>query len=60
MYFLFAVDGKQEEVIATEVWIVQSLSRVQLFVTPMDCSMPGFHVHHQLSELAQTQFPLSR
>ena len=21
---------------------------------PMDCSMPGFHVHHQLLELAQT------
>ena len=21
---------------------------------PMDCSMPGFPVHHQLSELAQT------
>ena len=40
--------------------VVQSLSRVRLFVTPMDCSMPGFHVHHQLSELAQTQFPLSR
>ena len=33
---------------------VQSLSRVQLFVTPMDCSMPGFPVHHQLLELAQT------
>ena len=22
---------------------------------PMDCSMPGFPVHHQLPELAQTQ-----
>ena len=22
--------------------------------SPMDCSMPGFSVHHQLSELAQT------
>ena len=32
---------------------VQSLSRVQLFVTPMDSSMPGFPVHHQLPELAQ-------
>ena len=21
---------------------------------PMDCSTPGFHVHHQLPELAQT------
>ena len=33
---------------------VQSFSGVQLFVTPMDCSMPGFPVHHQLLELAQT------
>ena len=31
---------------------VQSLSRVQL-CDPMDCSMPGFPVHHQLLELAQ-------
>ena len=31
---------------------------VQLCLTlcnPVDCSMPGFPVHHQLSELAQTQ-----
>ena len=27
---------------------------VQLFATPMDCSMPGFLVYHKLSELAQT------
>ena len=33
---------------------VQSLSHFWLFVTPMDCSMSGFPVHHQLSELAQT------
>ena len=26
---------------------------------PMDCSMPGFPVHHQLLELAQTKCPLS-
>ena len=32
---------------------VQSLSCVQL-CDPMDCSMPGFPVHHQLPELAQT------
>ena len=30
------------------------LSRIQLCVTPMDCSMPGFPVHYQLPELAQT------
>ena len=33
---------------------VQLLSHVQLFATPMDCSMPGFPVLHQLLELAQT------
>ena len=33
---------------------VQLLSHVWLFVTPMDCSTPGFPVHHQLPELAQT------
>ena len=32
---------------------VQSLSRVQL-CDPMNCSMPGFPVQHQLPELAQT------
>ena len=33
---------------------VQSLSRVWLFVTPLDCSMPGLPVHHQLLELTHT------
>ena len=33
---------------------VQSLSCVQLLCNPMDCSMPGFPVHHQLPEHAQT------
>ena len=32
---------------------VQSLSHAQL-CDPMDCIMPGFPVHHQLLELAQT------
>ena len=32
---------------------VQSLSCVQL-CNPMDCSMPGFPVHHQLLEHTQT------
>ena len=30
---------------------IQSLSCVWLFATPMDCSMPGFPVYHQLPEL---------
>ena len=34
---------------------VQLLSRVRLFATPMNCSMPGLPVHHQLPELTQTQ-----
>ena len=33
--------------------VAHLLSHVQLFVTPC-CSMPGFPVHHQLPELAQT------
>ena len=33
---------------------IQLPSHVQLFVTPMDCSTPGFPVHHQLLELAQS------
>ena len=32
---------------------IQSLSHVRLFCDPMDCSTPGFPVHHQLLELAQ-------
>ena len=32
---------------------VQSLSRVRLFVTPMNCSTPGLPVHHQLPEFTQ-------
>ena len=41
---------------------VQSSSVTQSCPTlcdPMDCSMPGFPVHHQLSELAQTHVQVS-
>ena len=31
-----------------------SLSHVKTLCDPMDCSTPGFPVHHQLPELAQT------
>ena len=34
--------------------VVQSLSRVQLFVTPMDCNIPGLPVLQHLLEFAQT------
>ena len=33
---------------------VQSLSRVLLFVTPMNRSTPGLPVHHKLPEFTQT------
>ena len=32
---------------------VQLLSRIQLFETPMDSSMPGLPVHHQVPESTQ-------
>ena len=43
----------QEEDIRQSVSSVQLLSHVRL-CNPMDCRMPGFLVHHQLPELAQT------
>ena len=39
--------------ISAVVYSVQSLSHVRL-CDPMDCSTPGFPVHHQLPELAET------
>ena len=36
------------------VSLVQSLSRVWLFATPLKCSTPGLPVHHQLLEFTQT------
>ena len=39
------------------MWFVQFSSVTQSCLTlcnPMDCSMPGFPVHHELPELAQT------
>ena len=38
---------------------VQLLSRVLTLCDTTDCKMPGFPVHHQLPELAQTQCPLN-
>ena len=43
--------------ITTKVILVQSVpstSCVWFFATPMDCTMPGVPVHHQLPEFAQT------
>ena len=39
---------------AVQFSTVQSLSRVQLFVTPWDAAMPGLPVHYQLLEPTQT------
>ena len=36
------------------VAVVQPFSHVQLFVTPMNCSTPGFPVLHHLPEFSQT------
>ena len=40
-------------IVENSITSVQWFSHVQLH-DPMDCSMPGFSVHHQLMELAQT------
>ena len=34
--------------------VIQSLSCVRLFATPVERSTPGFRVHYHLPELAQT------
>ena len=39
--------------LSVQIRTVQSLSHVQL-CNPMDCSMPGLPVHHQLLEFTQT------
>ena len=44
---------KQRRYSADKDSSIQSLSRAQL-CDPMNCSTPGFPVHHQLPELAQT------
>ena len=44
---------KQNKYIWGTFVVVQSLSRVRLY-DPMGWSMPGFPVHHELPELAQT------
>ena len=40
--------------LVTDTVVVQSLSHFWCFVTPMDCSMPGFPVLHYLLAFAQT------
>ena len=49
------LNSYQKELKSPQFSSVQSLSRVQLFVTPMNRSTPGLPVHHQLPEFTQTQ-----
>ena len=35
-------------------YIISSVTQLSTLCDPMDCSMPGFPVHHQLPELVQT------
>ena len=49
----FTITEKNKE----DLYMIQFSSVSQLYPTlcdPMDCSTPGFPVHHQLPELAQT------
>ena len=45
---------RQNLILFINPFVVQSLSHVQLFATPIDCSIPGFPVLHYIPELAQT------
>ena len=47
VFFLFNLSKRCS---ITEFSSVQSLSRVHLFVTPMDHTTPGLLVYHQLPE----------
>lgn len=51
--FLLVYKLNSQQVLAQFSQSVQSLSRIRL-CDPMDCSTPGFPVHHQLPELTQT------
>ena len=51
------LQGKRERRKAF-LFMVSSVSQLCLTLcNPMDCSTPGFPVHHQLPELAQTHVP---
>ena len=50
---LYGIESEHKAQYVSQDVVVQSLSRVWLFATPMDCSMPCFPVLHCLLELAQ-------
>ena len=47
-------ENKDHGIWSHQFSLVQSLSRVQLFATPLTAPMPGLPVHHQLPESTQT------
>ena len=56
-FFLKNIYNDQVEIYSMNASSVQFSSVIQSCPTlwdPMDCSMPGFPVHHQLPELTQT------
>ena len=55
IYFLFIDYAKAFVWITTNMQSVSSVAQsCPILWDPMDCSMPGFPVHHQLLELTQT------
>ena len=56
--FFWQPGGLTEQLVAGQISISSVLSSVTMscstLCNPMDCSTPGFPVHHQLLELAQT------
>ena len=51
---LFCFFGISHKIFSIDEFSVQSLSRVQLFADPMNCSMPGLPVRHQLPKFTQS------
>ena len=54
IYRFNAILIKLPTVLFTELSSVQFIHSVMSDCDPMDCNKPGFPVHHQLPELAQT------
>ena len=51
--FIHILKKYKANILREDAVVVQLFSGVWLFA-PTDCSMPGFPVHHQISEFAQT------
>ena len=46
--------GDKNQTLMSSVQFISVAQSCPTLCNPMDCSMPGFPVHHQLPELAQT------